>query len=913
MAFLLKKCFLVILLAPLLLVWGSVNDDNDNVVEVNPHVALEVISPGIIRVFRNNNTASSPTASQALQQRQSLVVVDQPKKKIDFHVDVIDDNTTLLVTTDLLVVQASILSGKIEFRKRKDRTVLLAEDVATLDSKQNTVRQDFWLSSPTEALYGGGQFVNGALNYRSAPIQWVQTNTQAVVPFLLSSRQYGILWDLYGETMMNPPQHQIQMTNDGTNNYTGSFVSPAEGDYWFYIEACAGPYQKCQTRPAPVQLSLWTINDNPRKKRTIVCEHFDLYNLPHSISCRVRGLIQDQQYHVVLQDLAVSDKNIMPAVYYTAVNTHNKLSLETQATNFIDYYFVANGNHHSSNNSEEKKQSITTTTTTLDGVIANYRQLTGTAKLYSRWVYGFWQCKEHYKTQQELLDAATKFRQLRIPVDAIVQDWRYWGDLGWGPHWDPRIYPDPQAMIQQLHNNSMHFMVSVWSRFDTNTKFYKTMNASGLIIENANQYMDAWNPLARNLFFQFSNQAHFSIGADALWLDATEPEGSLQRHKQIHLGTGDEYANTYSLMVSKSIHDGLLAQDPHRRVFSLTRSSFAGQQRYGATLWSGDTSSTWDSLRRQIAMSINYQLSGIPYWSMDTGGFFRPPNQYTDPDYHHLLTRWFQFAVFTPVFRVHGSHSNTELWNYGKELQDVIVHTAIRFRYRLLEYIYSGFDRVEREHYTMQRGLVLDFWYDDTVQSIPDQFMFGDSFLVAPIYTPDSSRTVYLPKLMKGTWRCFWSGKELKDAQTIHIANMTRNGIPLFVRSSILVLGPDGRQHVNDILDGEQSLEVRVYAGTDSQFVLFEDDGISGDPYRPTTTITFRWHDDSSILTIGKRNGTPFPGMAKTRTIHVVLVRPGVGVGIDPSRPDVSLAYNGTSFKVKLQPTKEPLLALELS
>jgi alpha-D-xyloside xylohydrolase len=279
---------------------------------------------------------------------------------------------------------------------------------------------------------------------------------------------------------------------------------------------------------------------------------------------------------------------------------------------------------------------------------------------------------------------------------------------------------------------------------------------------------------------------------------------------------------------------------------------------------------------------------------MDTGGFFRPADQYTNPSYHQLLIRWFQFAVFTPIFRVHGCNSNTELWNYPSTIQNTILQSAIRLRYRLLEYIYSGFERVERDHYTMQRGLVLDFWDDENSFNIADQFMFGQSFLVAPIYTPDSSRVIYLPELSRGgRWRCFFSGNKFEDGRTVQFDHVAIMQIPLFVRSSILILGPDGRQHVGDLPDG--ALEVRVFDGADSTFHLFEDDGLNGDPNRPTITISFSWNEHSKTLTIGEAP------ISKTRAINVVLVRPGVGVGIDPTpQPDAVLSYDGRSISLKL-------------
>ncbi|CAB9499595.1 Alpha-xylosidase BoGH31A [Seminavis robusta] len=885
-------------------VWSSGHNDNsnnsnNNIVVLTDHLALQVISPAIIRVFRCVH-CSEKNISQALLQRSSLVVVSQQESiaETTFSVDKSENGNTQ-VTTGRLIVETVGAKGEqvLEFRDRPSNKVLVLEGRSladTTDAGIFQVGQEWELATQEgEAIYGGGQFVNGELNYRSAPIQLKQFNTEAVVPFLLSSNHYGILWDQYGEGFLNAPQDTIALVHtNNTNTYTSSFVPPAQGDYWFSLSACPNKFG-CPGAVS-MQLNTTTTSSSTTSDYTWNCG-YAIANMPNSIACRAKGLVQGQTYHVTV----TTTGNTPPFLSYRNIATHNTLVIQTKASFVADYYFVGNTPPSSQDDDDDD-------TRTLDGVIANYRQLTGTAYLYDKWVYGFWQCKEHYHNQTELMAAATRFRNEHIPVDAFVQDWRYWGDLGWGPHWDHKIYPDPKGMIQQLHASNIHFMISDWSMFDPKTPEYKALHDAGAMLPDGSHFMDPWNPQTRDMFMEFADKAFFSIGADALWLDATEPEGSDQIGKQIHLGSGDEYANTYSLMVAKSIHDGLTASADNnnkRRVFSLTRSSFAGQQRYGATLWSGDTSGSWDSLRRQIAMSTNYQLSGIPYWSMDTGGFFRPPDQYTSLDYHHLLIRWFQFSVFTPIFRVHGSGTDTELWNFGATVQATIVDTAIRFRYRLLEYIYAGFHRVETEHYTMQRGLVLDFWQDSAVLDIPDQYMFGYSFLVAPIYSPDGSRTVYLPKLQEGgMWHCFFSGKQIAGGSTVPFTNMTMDHIPVFVRPSIVVLGPDGREHVNDHVGSDPfRLEVRVYGGANSKFVLFEDDGTSSDPNRPSTSVSFSWDESSSTLLVSDRTGTPFPGMPAKRSIDVVLVRPGIGIGIAPtSQPDASVVYDGSAIKVKL-------------
>ena len=935
----------------------NINNDT-NIVKVNDEVALQIVSNEIIRIFKCSCCQTDEDHDDVvdkMKQRSSLVVASEDDSddcalgNVNYKLEKEDEGDILIVSTSNLVVMASISTGRIEFyHQQEGKLVPLLKEAKSKFDDANAVTQDFALqySSKEEALYGGGQYANGFMNYRSAPIYMSQFNTEAVVPFILSSQKYGILWDLYGETLMNAPQNEIHLSRhvcDDGNYLQGTFTPTASGDYWFYVVACKRDDDDTEL----VNSSSWFCNGNSNVTitnegdsiPTAICE-YSLANMPHTFACRVKGLVEGVKYKLKMDG---TTPVVGRQLFATSIETHNKLSFKTQASDIIDYYFMGSSSSFSIEDdsitieSEEevreeslrRRRTASSTITaaredtrgTLDGVISNYRKLTGTAYLYEKWVYGFWQCKEHYHNQTELVEAATKFRSLQIPIDAIVQDWRYWGDLGWGPQWDTKLYPDPRGMIDTLHSSDIHFMVSVWSTFDKNTKFYRQMVDAHALI-NGSTYMDVWNPKAQELFYKFVREAHFHIGVDSLWLDATEPENGDQMGQSMYLGGGDEYANTYSLMVTKTVHDGLKAQYPNRRVFSLTRSSFAGQHRYGGTLWSGDTTGSWDSLRRQIAMSTNYQLSGIPYWSMDIGGFFRPDDQYKNPDYLQLLVRWFQFGVFTPIFRVHGCKSDTELWHYGQSIQNLIVDTAIRFRYRLLEYIYSGFRKVETEHYTMQRGLILDFGDNDfeNVARIADQFMFGHSLMVAPIYQPDSTRTIYLPKLTpnQGKWRCLYSGNELEDGQWIKFEKLPLSRIPLFVRSSILVLGPDGRQHANDeSTSNRDHLEVRVYDGANSKFQLFEDDGISSDPDRPISILAFAWDDQSRILSIegnAASSGGAFASSTThviSKTIDVVLVRPGVGVGVDPvEQPDATVAYNGTTVSIRLPMTMTTALLM---
>eukprot|EP00928_Gymnodinium_smaydae_P034702 TRINITY_DN24534_c0_g1_i6.p1 TRINITY_DN24534_c0_g1~~TRINITY_DN24534_c0_g1_i6.p1 ORF type:complete len:458 (-),score=42.48 TRINITY_DN24534_c0_g1_i6:74-1447(-) len=449
-------------------------------------------------------------------------------------------------------------------------------------------------------------------------------------------------------------------------------------------------------------------------------------------------------------------------------------------------------------------------------------------------------------------------------------------------------------MVRELHDLNIRLMVSVWSQFDKTTDFWKQMNGHGWILGDS-EYYDAFNPSARDLYYNFSNASMFSIGVDSLWQDATEPEQFPNVNVPTYLGSGNAYLNAYSLETTRAISDGLRRDYPHAqgsRVFTLTRSSFAAQQATGAALWTGDTSGTWDSLRRQIASSINYQLSGIPYWAQDIGGFFRPKDQYTSPDYHELLTRWFQFGVFTPIFRVHGAGTRTELWNFGTQTMSTINASAISLRYRLLPYTYSGFARVDQEGYTMQRGLSMDFPKDRRVYNIADEFMYGDAFLIAPIHQPGTSRSVYLPS---GSWTHFHTGQTYQGGDVN--ASFALDEAPCFVHAGAIVpLGPY-LQHTGE--RPADPLEIRVYPGADARFTLFEDDGLSKAYERgEASRIAFSWDEQNHVLTIGDRQGS-FAGMLHRRTFHVVFASGGHGVGVAPAEPDAVVNYDGKKQEVK--------------
>jgi len=565
----------------------------------------------------------------------------------------------------------------------------------------------------------------------------------------------------------------------------------------------------------------------------------------------------------------------------------NYLYLSSEVADAVDYYFIYGPD--------------------LDRVVAGYRELTGDAPLFGKWAYGFWQCKNRYRTQSEILAVAKKYRDLHIPADNIVQDWFWWNRKG--EHVFNANYPDPKGMIDQLHQNNFHLMISVWPFFEPGSAEYAEMDKRGWLVEkfkyakppyhtDGMAVYDATNPEARKYYWDLMDKGLFKLGADAWWLDTTEPETEGQEdnillgHK-LAMGSGNRYVNLFPLLTTGAVHDGQRSASSDKRVFILSRSAFAGSQRKAVTAWSGDINSDWFSYRRQIPAGLNFAVSGIPYWTTDIGGFVS--GNPTDPAFRELFTRWFQYGTFCPVFRVHGTRNpdENELWSYGPETQKILV-AYDRLRYRMLPYIYSIAWKTTSERYTPMRPLVMDFRTDTRAADTGDQFMYGPAFLVSPVTEPDATtRHLYLPS---ATWYDFWTGSVQSGGRSIDAAAPI-DKLPLYVRAgSILPLGPDLEWASQKPVD---PLELRIYRGADGSFTIYEDEG---DTYNyekgQYATIALNWDDTRKTLSIGDRKGT-FPGMLKDRTFHIVFVGAGHGTGIDAEiKPDRVVHYSGKALTV---------------
>lgn len=571
----------------------------------------------------------------------------------------------------------------------------------------------------------------------------------------------------------------------------------------------------------------------------------------------------------------------------TFADSEAATSFESEVGDGIDYYFMYGGN--------------------ADGVVACMRELTGQVPMFPLWTYGFWQSRERYKSQHELLGVVKKYRDLQVPLDGIIQDWQYWGsNYLWNAmeFLNPE-FPNPQKMVDEAHNLNAHMIISIWSSFGPHTKQYRELEKIDALMDfttwpqsgiqkwppnmdypSGVRVYDAYNPEARDIYWKHLKEGLWSLGIDGWWMDSTEPD-----HLEIqpedydnptYMGSFRKVRNAYPLMTVGGVYKNQRELDSDKRVFILTRSAFAGQQRYGANTWTGDVVASWENYKKQISAGLNFSLTGIPHWNTDIGGFFlwefRDP--LNNPDYRELQVRWMQFGAFTPMMRSHGEGFPREIYQFGEKGEPIYdaLEKAIRLRYSLLPYIYSTSWEVSARQSTMTRALVMDFAHDTKALDINDQFMFGKSILVCPVtegmYTVDGkadfsmvkSRQLYLPEA--AGWYDFWTGERMEGGQTIS-REVPIDLIPLYVKAgAILPLGPDVQYAAEKPWD---HLELKVFAGDDGSFVLYEDEG---DNYNyeegAFSEIPISWNDGAKKLTIGARRGT-FEGMLSERKFTITL------------------------------------------
>jgi len=760
------------------------------------------------------------------------------------------------VTTSMLSVTVNAATGGVTFLSRDGKTVLAepndggkAFDVPALAEVKTWQIQQTFVSPADEFLYGLGQHQEGIFNVRGVPIRLHQANTNISIPFMLSSKGYGLLWNNPSLTDFNPADQAIAI-DPATGK--GTVTTSAKGRYGFLLAS-----------------------DN--KDQLIVDvdgKHvIDLVNMwtPSSAS-GVVDLEANKKYEVTA-------KGGPGGFQLTARPPQDTTTFRSEVGQAIDYYFFYGPE--------------------LNRVIADYRQLTGAAPLFPKWVYGYWQCRERYHTQEEILAVGAEFRKRKLPVDSLVQDWQYWGKYGWNAmKFDESNYPNPKGMMDQFHAMDEHVPISVWSKFGEDTDIYKRMGAKSLLVPGT-PWTDFFNPEAQKTFWAELKTGIFDYGLDGWWMDASEPEFDVLKGHQTFLGSGESVRNAYPLYVTKAIYEGQRATTDRKRVVIFTRSAFAGQQRYAAISWSGDISANWITFQRQIPAGLSFSISGLPYWTTDGGGFFRPKDQYTNEAYHELLTRWFEYAAFCPIFRVHGWISNAEIWNYGSQFLDIATQYD-ELRYHLLPYIYSSAWGVTNQGETLMRALPLEFPADPRARTVSDQFLFGDALLISPVTMEGAKqRTVYLPA--GSNWIDFWTGKRMDGGQSI-TAEAPLDRIPIYAKAgSIIPYGP----RVESAAGKPDPIDLRVYAGANGDFTLYEDEGDNYDyEHGARAVIPIHWDEKSSTLTIGGREGS-FPGMLEHRTFRLVLVRDGHGTGIASSvELDAAVRYEGRTVSIQVEPKR---------
>jgi len=915
-------------------------------------VRLDVYGESIIRV------SSAPSPEPTLP--SSLMVIAKPMAG---GFSIAETPSTVTLTTAKASAIIDRETGDISFRDSAGR-VVLAENGApafapvSVDSQQFlTVRQQF-NPGTDEGFYGLGQHQNGQMNYNGEDVELAQHNMDVAIPFVVSTRNYGLLWDNNSITRFGDPDPYPYAGADGD----GLTVNDGRGWTATYI---ANGKTVAARRERAINLQyLENRKDWPAGTRTadgsntvpglkviwagkIVPNAAGLHRFRLYSSNDAKVFVDGHEvlskwrqnwnpwYHNFDLELAAGQAHDVrvewePNGGYIALQ-HNdprpdaerhSLTLSSELGQGLDYYFVGGAS--------------------MDEVIAGYRQLTGKAPIMPKWSYGFWQSRQRYETQDQLLGVLREYRRRGLPLDAIVQDWNYWPQDQWGCQcFDASRFPDPKAMVDEVHRSGAHVMISVWAKYYKDIANYRELEAVGGIYHNmvtprpdepasdpnyihgmyrdwigngyANAFYDPYNQRAKDIYARQVIDGIASKGFDAWWLDSDEPDFhsnlSIEERKRrmgpTALGPGAALFNSYPLEHVENVYDHLLADRPDTRPFILTRSGFGGIQRAGAAIWSGDVASRWDNLREQISAGINFSMSGVPNWSHDIGGYtmedrFIKPKPADLVEWRELNTRWFQFGALSPIFRSHGENIKRELFEMAPAgsptYRSMVWYDELR--YRLMPYIYTlGADTYFKDG-TIMRGLVMDFATDKKTWGIDDEYLFGPALLVAPVTEFKARRRkVYLPA--GSTWYDFYTGRRVDGGQVITaIAPYER--MPLFVRSgSIIPIGP-AIQHTGN--NSHSPLALNVYTGANGSFSLYEDDGLTRQYlHGKYSRIPVVWNEQAKTLGIAAREGT-YPGMAGKRTIRVRWMRPGVARALTfDSKADVTITYDGRPLTVRMR------------
>ena len=887
-------------------------------------IRLQVLGERLIRV--------SATPERHFTERPSLVVVPQPDFR-DFRVEITEQGVRVSTAQLTAVVGPG---GQLDFYDASGRLLAgggrLSFTPRTVEGKAGFDVRTTFDTAPDEALYGLGQHQTGEFNRKGTDEELYQYNTKISVPFIVSTRGYGLLWDAYSYSRWGNPAGASQLgeifrlyDRDGvegalTGTYTaadGTTLVRREDSLYFEDE--------------------WAIRSLPALELNgakVVYEG--------SLEARKTGEYHFTQYYAGFQRTLLDGREVMSRRWRPAWNPNSyrfsasleagvriPVRIEWEPDGDVSYF----GLRVAPLQAQEEREQLSFRSEfepgadfyfiggeSYDDVIRGYRTLSGKAPVLPKWALGFWQSRERYSTQEELVGTLAEFRRRGIPVDNIVQDWQYWQPDQWGSHaFDPVRYPDPEQMLDSVHALHGRFMISVWPKFYTNTEHYKELERGGYVYRHAVEdslqdwlghyqtFYDAYSEGGRKLFWRQMDESLYSRYGrkiDAWWMDASEPNlrDCLPKAYMQHLltptalGPATEYYNAYALVNADAIYNGQRSVDPDKRVFLLTRNGFAGLQRYSTASWSGDIGTSWTDMRMQVTAGLGYSMSGLPFWGMDTGGF-SVMSKFYDPssrdEWQELQARWHQFGAFVPLFRAHGQWPQRELWNIadpGTPAYESILY-YMRLRYRLMPYLYSLAGAVHFEDYTMMRGLPMDFPSDPVARGISDQWLLGPALMPCPVCEYGArSREVYFPS---GGWYDFYTNRFF-DSDALPLSEsdgwarvfLPFERIPLYVRAgSILPLGPDMEWSDEKPAD---PLELRIYPGADGDFRLYEDDGVTYAYEKGAfSVIPIHWDDASRTLTLGAREGS-FPGMLRERTFELVL----------PGGTTRSVCYEGTALTI---------------
>lgn len=912
-------------------------------------VRLKVINDKIIRV--------SATPGDKFPEDASLVVL--PVKGTPKYTVTESDGNVNIITSEIKAV-VSEKSGAVTFFDKSGKKILQERQngrafspIKVEGTDGYTVQQTFESLNDNEGLYGLGQHQANEFNYKGKNEELFQYNTKVSVPFIVSTDNYGLLWDSYSLCRWGRPDDYKQLgdvfklydKNGKEGALTGTYIA-ADG------------------------------KELIREEPLIYFEHLIRGDLSHVVNLprdfnfwnshvTFEGEIEPQEsgefefilYYSGYQTVYIDNKKVVDTRWRTAWNpnsykfsvnlkkgekvpvridwepngsvaycglrvyaptdpgTKKQMSWWGEMQDMIDYYFIYGDN--------------------MDDVIAGYRTLTGKSPIMPKWAMGYWQSREKYNTQEEVLSTVNEFRRRDIPLDNIVIDWLHWPENAWGSHeFDPVRFPQPKQMVDSIHDMNAHVMVSVWPKFYATTEHFKEFDRNGWMYQGAirdsikdwvgpgylGSFYDAYDPDARKLFWSQMNDHYMPLGIDAWWMDASEPNirdcTDIQYRKDLitptALGPSTKYFNAYALMNAEAIYDGQRGVDHDKRVFLLTRSGFSGLQRYSTATWSGDIATRWEDMEAQIAAGLNFAVSGIPYWTMDIGGFcvedryVDAQKKYNEADvenedlkeWRELNTRWYQFGAFAPLFRAHGQWPFREVYNIAPEdhpaYKSIVDYTKLR--YRMMPYIYSLAGKTYFDDYTIMRPMVMDFTEDINTRNLKDQYMFGTAFLVAPVYKYGArSRDVYFPE--NEIWYDFYTGQAVKGGQTRKV-DAPYERMPLFVRGGSIV--PMGGEIMYASQPIDDPVTILVYAGRDGKFNLYEDEGTNYNYEKGQySDIPLTYNDKTRTLTIGQRKGS-FQGMKEKRDFNIVLIDREHPVKDAYTVQGKAVKYNGKSVSVKL-------------